>query len=159
MAEQLDGTITKARVMAEQSYDHTEGMTDEELVHLERLYRLSAPIKIPVHQLDPNYVYRWVNRNPKVFRRRLGIGWKPVTRKELEQLSKVPLDDLHMGTHTDESGYVALADDLIFCKMPKRVAEALRKARMRENRTRLSAGKRLFHETGELAGVPTYERD
>ena len=141
----------------EEVYDHTKDMTDEELVDVARMYRLSAPIKIPKDKLSPNFVYRWVNRNTKVYRRRSGVGWTKVKEKELEELALVPVEQLHMGTHTDVDGYVALSDDLVLMKLPKRVAKAIQEGHARENRARMEAGKRLFHETGELAGVKTYD--
>ena len=153
-------TTKEARKKIEEvPYDHTENLTDEEMVEISKLYRLSAPIKIPVDKLSPNFEYRWVNRSQKVYRRRRGVGWQKVSHSDLEDnLALVPIDQLHMGTHTDPEGFVSLGDDLVFCKIPKRIAMALRNAQVRENRSRMSAGKRLFHETGELAGVDTFDK-
>ena len=151
-------TYKELRSEVEKVIDHTESLSDEDLVEIDRLYRLSSPIRIPVEKLNPEWEYRWVNRTPKVLRRRRGIGWSPVTMDDLERISLVPIDQLHMGTHPDADGHLAIGDDLVFCKISKRIAMALRKARERENRARLSMGKRLFHETGELAGVETYDK-
>ena len=139
----------------------SELMSDEDIVELTRIFSLSAPIRIPKEKLDPNYVYRFINkRNSNVFQRRRGVGWKPVTLAELETLTIKPhtAEDLHIGTHTDADGHVVIGDDLVFAKLPKRYAEAIRAHHQKANANKLKSGRKKFHEAGLLAGVQTTER-
>jgi len=133
-------------------------MTDAEIVEIAKLYKASSPIKIPLHQLDPNFAYRWIGKSVKNFRRRRGIGWTPVTKAILEEVSKVPIADLHMGTHFDPDGHLSIADDLVFAYIPKRTVDAIAKAHQLESQARMRAGKQAFHETGQLAGVQTFDK-
>jgi len=135
------------------------GLTDDEIVELENNMKLSAPIRIPTHKLSPEFEYRWIAKRPNVFQRRRGVGWTPVKASELKALVVEPytVDDLHMGTHTAPDGMLALSDDLVFAKIPKRVAVAIRLRIAQINKDRLSAGRRRFHQAGEVAGVSTHE--
>lgn len=133
-------------------------LSDADVVELAKLYRLSAPIQIPNSKLDPNYEYRWINKNPKNFRRRRGVGWQVMTKENLAKMSKVPFDELHMGTHFDPDKHLCLGDDLVFAYIPKRIAEAMRQAQQRESQARLGGARQQFHEAGKLTGVETYDK-
>jgi hypothetical protein len=135
-----------------------EAMTPEEIVEVNKLYKLSAPIKIPLEHLDPNYEYRWVNVTPKNKARRQGIGWKPIDKQTLERLSKIPIKDLHMGSHWSPNNQLCIGDDLVFMYIQKRIPEAIRAAQAEENQARLGAGRRKFHDSGKLSGVETYDK-
>ena len=134
-------------------------ISEEDVAELARLYRLSAPIQIPNGKLDPNYEYRWINKNPKNFRRRRGVGWKVVKKADLVRLSKVPFDELHMGTHFGPDETLCLGDDLVFAYIPKRIAEAMRLAQLRESQARLGGARQQFHDAGKMTGVETYDKD
>lgn len=156
-----DPTIegTREKVERALSADKVDDLSDEDIVELYRLYRLSAPIRIPVRDLDSNYEYRWINKkDEKNFRRRKGVGWKPVTRELLEKFSKVPLDELNMGTNFAIDGTLVISDDLVLAYIPKRIAQVIRAAREKSMQDALGAGKRRFHEAGKLAGVETFEK-
>ena len=71
--------------------------------------------------------------------------------------SPYTMEDIHIGTHTAPDGTVALSDDLVFAKMPKRFAEAIRARSIQINKDMLSAGRRRFHQAGKVAGVNTEE--
>ncbi len=136
-----------------------ESLTDDEILEIERLYKLSSPIRIPTEKLDETYEYRWINKDPKVYRRRRGIGWKPVTKEMLRNgMAKTPIDELHMGTHFDVDGTLCIGTDLVLACLPRRVGDALRQARMRRNQEAMQAGKRRFHQAGELTGVETFDK-
>ena len=135
-----------------------EDMTEQEIVEIAALYRASTPIKIPNEKLDPTYEYRWLNRSIKNYRRRRGTGWKPVAKEMLQKLSKVPLDELHMGTHFDPDGYLCVGEDLVFAYIPKRIVEAIRKDHQRRSQAALGAGRKKFEDVGKLAGVETYDK-
>lgn len=137
-------------------------LSDDEVIDLYRQFSTSGPIQIPVEKLSPSYAYRWCNKsNPKTWTRRRGLGWQPVAFKELEQLVVKPhtVDELGLGTHVDAAGYLVLSNDLVFCKMPKRYADAIEAHLRQRYMDQAKAGKRRFHQAGELAGVSTFERD
>jgi len=136
-------------------------MNDEDIIELYKNFSISKPIHIPLDMLDPNFEYRWVNRhNPAVFQRRRGIGWTPVTKDDLAKLCRpnVAVEDLRLGTGYTPDGLVVIGDDLVFAKIPRRYAEAIRAHHARINKDRMKAGKNRFHQAGELAGATTFER-
>ena len=138
-----------------------DGMSEQEIVEIYKNFSLSAPIRIPTHMLSPNFVYRWINkRDKRVFTRRRGVGWVPVREAEVPKLMVAPytINDLHLGTHIDADGVIAMSDDLVLAKLPKRVADAIEKYRVGQTKDRLSAGRRRFHQAGEQAGVATDEK-
>ena len=119
---------------------------------------LSQPIRIPTEKFTTDYEYRFINcKNANVFMRRRGLGWNPVLASELEDILVEPytVKDLHLGTHVDAQGRVALGDDLVFAKLPKRHAIAIRAHHAKLNRDKLNAGRNKFHQAGQLAGVTT----
>ena len=134
-------------------------LSEEDVAELVRQYKLSAPIQIPNDKLDPNYEYRWINKNPKNFRRRRGVGWEIVTKDILAKVARVPFDELHMGTHFGPDKHLCLGDDLVFARIPKRIAEAMKLALHRESQARLGGARQQFHEAGKLTGVETYDKD
>ncbi len=88
-----------------------ETMKDDEIVEIAKLWRPSTPIKIPNHLLDPKYEYRWVNKTQKNWRRRRGVGWTPIKEKGENALDRflrpgVSIDEMSMGTHIDQDGYI-----------------------------------------------------
>lgn len=138
-----------------------EDLTEEEILEMHDRFSLSQPIRIPEDKLDPNYEYRWINRaKPNVFTRRKGVGWQPVTYDELEDLvvegTSVP--ELNLGTHETADGLVAISDDLVLAKIPKRYAQAVRKRHEKRTQEKVKAGRRRFHQAGEMLGVDTEER-
>lgn len=138
-----------------------DDLTDAEIVDLYKNFSLSKPIGIPVEKLDPNFEYRWINRaNPSVFQRRRGVGWVPVTKLDIEKLCRpgYTVDELRLGTGYTPDGIVAIGDDLVFAKIPRRYAEAVRAHHAKINKDRMKAGKNRFHAAGELAGASTFER-
>ena len=133
-------------------------LTDEEFVDLYRQFTLSQPIRIPVKMFTPDYEYRFINcKNANVFQRRRGLGWAPVLAAELEEILVPPytVKDLHLGTHVDSQGRVALGDDLVFAKLTTRHAIAIRAHHAKLNRDKLNAGRAQFHNVGKLVGVVT----
>lgn len=156
------GTIPVARSILEEDmeYKDVEGMSEEELLEVEKMYRLSAPIRIPTAKLDDAYTYRWINVNPKNYRNRRGKGWKPCPQPILETLLKpgVKIKDLHMGTGFKPDGTLWIGEDLVFCYISTRVVNSIRRARSEQNRAKLRAGKQRFHEAGVMTGVETYDR-
>ncbi len=136
-------------------------LNDEEYMDLYRQFTLSQPIRIPLDKLTPDFEYRFINcSNANTFQRRRGIGWIPVLAEDLENLVVAPwtVVDLHLGTHVDAMGRVALGDDLVLARLTKRHAEAIRAHHARINRERLGAGRARFHQAGQLAGVITEDR-
>lgn len=138
-----------------------EDLTDEEILETFDRFRVSQPIQIPNEMLDPNYEYRWINRRkPNVLTRRKGVGWTPVKKDELEDLvvEGHTVEDLNLGTHVTSDGVIAISDDLIFAKIPKRYADAYRKRHEKRTQEQINAGRRRFHQAGEMLGVETEER-
>jgi hypothetical protein len=136
-------------------------MSDEDIIEMYKNFALSKPIYIPKDQLDPNFEYRWINRhNPAVFQRRRGVGWQPVTKDDLAKLCRpgVTVEDLRLGTGYTPDGLVSIGDDLVFAKIPRRYAEAIRAHHTRINKERVKAGRNKFHAAGELTGATTFER-
>lgn len=136
--------------------------TDQEVLELFERYSLSVPIRIPTRMLDPQYSYRWINKkDQRVFTRRIGVGWKPVKFNDLKNLVVSPytVEDLNLGTHTDPSGFVAIADDLVLAKIPKRYVEAYNAAKRKRDEEARQGGRRRFHQAGELLGVATDEKE
>lgn len=134
-------------------------MGDDDILDLARQYKLSAPLRIPLNLLSTEYDYRWIGTNPKQYRKRLGVGWTPVTKKILtEQLSNVPIDQLHMGTHFGPDGRLLLGQDLVFAYRPKRIGKTLRDADAKRRQDAVSRGQRQFHEAGKMTGVGTFEK-
>ena len=156
---------TNAKQVAEQPSTvpvGLDGLTEDEILDIFRLNSLSAPIRIPTRKLTADFAYRWINKKDlRVFQRRRGIGWVGIKATELDSLCKdgYTASDLHMGTHTDNDGFVALSDDLMLAKLPKRIANAIEKHRVQLSKDKLGAGKRRFHQAGEHAGVSTHEVD
>ncbi len=152
----------RRREIEEEAQD-TEGLvvdgkelTAEEIADVEKLNRLSTNIQIPNEKLDPNYEYRWLNKmHMKNYRRRLGVGWKTPDKSQLRQLSKVPIDELHIGTHFAPDGTLCIDRDLVFACIPKRIPEAIRASHHRQSQARLMAGRKQFHDSGQLLGVET----
>lgn len=139
-----------------------DGMTDAEVTELIERYSLSVPIRIPFHMLKTDWAYRFINRaNQSVYQRRRGLGWVPVKTAELADLVIPPYtpDDLHIGTHTDAEGNVACGVDLVFSRMPRRIYDAILARYAQINRDKQGASKRKFHQTGQLLGVETFERE
>lgn len=133
-------------------------LNDEEFMDLYAQFSLSQPIRIPIEKLNPDFEYRFINcLNPNVFQRRRGIGWNPVLADELESLLVPPykVTDIHLGTHVDTQGRIALGDDLVFARLTKRHALAIKAHYLKINQDRLKSGRRKFHSIGELAGVQT----
>ncbi len=133
-------------------------LTDEEFVDLYRQFTLSQPIRIPVDMFTPDFEYRFINcKNANVYQRRRGLGWQPVLAAKLDQILVPPytVKDLHLGTHVDAEGRVALGDDLVFAKLTKRHATAIRAHHAKLNREKLNAGRNQFHQAGQLMGVAT----
>ena len=133
-------------------------LTDDEFVDLYRQFNLSQPIRIPLEMFTKDFEYRFVNcKNANVFSRRLGLGWTPVIAAELDEILVPPytVKDLHLGTHVDAQGRVALGDDLVFAKLTKRHAVAIRAHHAKLNKEKLNSGRRQFHEVGQLMGVAT----
>ena len=133
-------------------------LTDDELVDLYRQFNLSQPIRIPTEKFTTDFEYRFINcKNANVFMRRRGVGWTPVLAVELEEILVPPYTtkDLHLGTHVDAQGRVALGDDLVFAKLTKRHAIAIRAHHAKLNKEKLNAGRNQFHQVGKLAGVAT----
>ena len=146
--------------LATRGPDAVDDLTPEEIVELDRSFRLSTPIRIPLDKLDPNYVYHWINKATKNFRRRRGLGWKTVNKEWLKKLSKVPIDELNMGTHfSPGDDILCIGDDLVFACMVKSRADVILKARQDQNRARLNAHKKQFHDAGLLEEVGTFETD
>jgi hypothetical protein len=155
--EKLKGEASREQMPVDP--DRLAAMSDEDIVDISRQYKLSAPLRIPTHLLNQEFDYRWIGTSPKQYRKRLGVGWTPVMKKELEErLSKVPLSDLHMGTHFSPDGRLCLGMDLVFAFRPKRIGKALREADERRKREAVDSGKRQFHEAGQLTGVGTFEK-
>ena len=137
-----------------------DGLTEQEVVQMQAMFSLSQPIKIPTKMLSTEYEYRWINIDKKnVYQRRRGVGWMPIKDDELERLVVEPytVEDLHMGTHVNPDGFIAIGDDLILARITRRHAEAIRAHFARLNREKLKSSKRRFHEAGKMAGVYTYE--
>ena len=133
-------------------------LTDEEYVDLYRQFSLSQPIRIPVEKFTTDYEYRFINvANANVYQRRRGLGWEPVLAEDLDNILVPPhtARDLHLGTHVDAMGRVALGDDLVFAKLTTRHAIAIRAHHAKMNADRLKAGRNRFHQAGQLAGVIT----
>lgn len=133
-------------------------LSDDEYMELYHQFSLSQPIRIPTNILSTAFEYRFINcANSNMFQRRRGIGWTPVLASELESLVVPPatVADLHLGTHVDAQGRVALGDDLVFAKLTTRHAIAIRAHHARINRDRLHSGRAKFHQQGQLAGVIT----
>ena len=133
-------------------------LSDEDFMDLYAQFSLSQPIRIPLKMLNPDYEYRFINcLNPNVFQRRRGVGWIPILTKELESLLVPPykVTDIHLGTHEDAQGRIALGDDLVFARLAKRHADAIKAHYQKINKDRLKSGRRKFHSIGELAGVTT----
>ena len=133
-------------------------LTDDEFVDLYRQFTLSQPIRIPVEMFTQDFEYRFINcKNSNVFMRRRGVGWAPVLAKELDEILIPPYTkkDLHLGTHVDAQGRVALGDDLVFAKLTKRLAVAIRAHHAKLNKEKLTAGRNQFHQAGQLMGVAT----
>lgn len=148
------------RVQSDSTTVRESELTDDQIVELFERYSPSVPIRIPTNKLSAEFEYRWINRrNPNVFTRRKGVGWRPVTMDELEELVLSPhtVEDLHLGTHVTADGLVAISDDLVLAKIPKRYANAYRKHREQKNKERREAGRRRFHQAGEMLGVSTEE--
>lgn len=138
----------------------SEDLTDQEIVELFERFSPSQPIRIPTKLLSPEYEYRWINRaKPSVFTRRKGVGWRPIAYKDMENYVRdgVEVEDLHLGTHVTPDGLLGISDDLVFACIPKRYAVAYRRHRARKNEERRTAGRRRFHQAGELMGVATEE--
>lgn len=138
-----------------------DDMSDEEFVEAFKEFSLSSPIRIPKDKLDPNYVYKWLNRSDsKMYQTRRGKGWSPVTEEELRTLLRpgVRLEDLHIGTHISQDKYVVLGDDMVFGKMAKRRAAAIRAHISEINKDRVNSSRNKFHQTAELLGVSSFER-
>lgn len=136
-------------------------LSDDDVIDLFKNFSISKPIRIPRDVLSPNFEYRWINKSKtSVFQRRRGVGWVPVRSDELPGLLRPGrrVEEVHMGTHVNADGHVALGDDLVLAKMPMRYAEALRAHQARINRDRIKAGKARFHAAGEVAGVSTFEK-
>lgn len=139
-----------------------DGLTDAEVTELVERYSLSVPIRIPFHMLKQEWDYRFINCADKsAYQRRRGVGWVPVSASELNDLVVPPytVEDLHLGTHTDAAGNVACGVDLVFAKMSMRIANAIRERYAKLNREKQGAGKRRFHQSGQLLGIETFERD
>ena len=142
-----------------------KALTDEQIVEIAREFRLSSTIKIPNHLLDPNYEYRWVNKTQKNWRRRRGIGWRPISEKGTEGLERflkkdVELDAISMGTHIDPgSGHLCLDKDLVLCYIPKRIVEAIRKDLSDRQQARMKAPRAVFHDAAKLAGVGSFDKE
>lgn len=139
----------------------TPQMSDKDVIDLFERYSLSVPIRIPTQMLDPNFCYRWINRkDQRVLTRRLGVGWKVVKEKELAELLVEPytVEQLNLGTHVLADGAVAIADDLVFAKIPRRYVELYNEAKRKRDKERLTGGRRRFHQSGELMGVKTEEK-
>ena len=139
-------------------------LSDAEIVEIAKRYRPSTPIIIPNNKLSPDYEYRWINKIQKNWRRRRGVGWTPITDKGENRLERflnpgVSLDEMSMGTHYDQDGYLCLDKDLVLCFIVKRIAEVIRKALSDEQRARMRASRGVFHEAGKLAGIGTYDED
>lgn len=135
-------------------------LSDGDILDLFERYSLSVPIRIPTHMLDPNWGYRWINRkDQKVLTRRLGVGWKVVHKDELPSLVVKPytVEQLNLGTHTLTDGSVAIADDLVLAKIPKRYLQMYAEAKRKRDQERIKGGRRRFHQAGELLGVATEE--
>lgn len=133
-------------------------LSDEEFVDLYRQFTLSQPIRIPTEKFTTDFEYRFINcKNANVFQRRRGLGWIPVLADELEDILVPPYTakDLHLGTHVDAMGRVALGDDLVFAKLTARHAIAIRAHHAKLNKEKLGAGRAKFHQQGRLAGVVT----
>ena len=133
-------------------------LTDDEVIELYRQFSLSQPIRIPVEKFTPDFEYRFINcKNANVFQRRRGIGWIPILADELEEILVYPytIKDLHLGTHVDAMGRVALGDDLVFAKLTTRHAIAIRAHHAKLNKEKLGAGRAKFHQQGQLASVVT----
>ena len=145
--------------LATRGPDAVDDLTPEEIIELDRSFRLSTPIRIPLDKLDPTYEYHWINKATKNFRRRRGVGWKVVDKEWLEKLAKGPIDELNIGTHFAPDGTLCIGDDLVFACMLKSRADVIRKARHDQNRARLSAHKKQFHDAGLLEEVGTFETD
>jgi len=139
-----------------------QALSDGEVVDLFKNFSVSQPIRINTKQMNPNYAYRWISKRAAVYNRRRGVGWQVVKADKLEEhvAPGVSVSEVSLGTHTDAEGNVALADDLLLAYIPKRYAEAIKAHAMRLNQDRVQAGKRRFHETGDLlGGLDTYEVD
>lgn len=137
-------------------------LTDEEFVDLYRQFTLSQPIRIPVEMFTKDFEYRFINcKNANVYQRRRGLGWAPVLAAELEEILVFPytVKDLHLGTHVDAQGRVALGDDLVFAKLTTRHAIAIRAHHAKLNKEKLNAGRQQFHQVGKLVGVATEDID
>ena len=139
----------------------TPEMSDTDVLDLFERYSLSVPIRIPTHMLDPNFCYRWINRkDQRVMTRRLGVGWKVIKESELPTLLVEPytVEQLNLGTHTLADGSVAIADDLVFARIPRRFVKLYNDAKRKRDKEILSGGRRRFHQAGELMGVKTEEK-
>lgn len=149
-----------ARARTTETGTEVDELTDAEIVELYRNFSLSAPIRIPTDKLSPDFEYRWINKaKPNTYQRRRGVGWMPVTTKDLEKLVRPPhtVDDLHLGSNVTPDGYVGIGDDLVFARINKRYAQAIRAHNARINADRLKAGRARFHDAGKLAGAATFE--
>lgn len=132
----------------------------EDVVDIYKNFSLSQPIRIPKQKLNPQYVYRWINRlNKKNYQRKRGMGWVMIKADDLEDLVRegVDVNSLHLGTHVDAEGNVALGEELVLARMPAARAQAIKDHLREVNEARTRSGRKKFHETGRLAGVSTHE--
>ena len=134
-------------------------LSTEDILEIERMYRLSAPIRIPKAKLNPDYSYRWVSLESKNYRKRRGIGYQPVTQQLLEDsMALVKIEELAMGTHFETDGTLRIGTDLIFMFIPRRVIDTIIAARTKAHQDAMRAGKQRFHQAGEISGVETFDK-